>query len=125
MPYRLTLLLFFPLLTISVAYGQDSLSQRITRQSLENALNEGFMISKVNNIAFAIGGYVQTNVFHDFYRIGSDADFHPSRIEVPTERYPRTRFNVRDSRLRVTTKSTRDDAPPFLIMLEVDFMNDH
>ncbi|WP_157417967.1 DcaP family trimeric outer membrane transporter [Aequorivita capsosiphonis] len=116
-------LLFFSM----VGYGQkvDSTGMEpITRQSLENALKGGFLIDNIKGIDLKLGGHLQADVIFDTHKTGSTVFFKPSQIVVPSESYPNTLFNIKDSRVRITALNTGKEFDKHLkVLLEVDFRN--
>lgn len=118
--------LLFSLLTFA-GYSQksDSLNyEPITRQSLENALKGGFVIDNIKGIELRLGGHLQADAIFDTHKTGSTVFFKPSDIAVPGENYPRTLFNIKDSRIRISALNTGEEFDNHLkVILEIDFRN--
>jgi len=120
--------LVLSLLFVSIfGYGQkvDTTGyEPITRQSLETALKGGFVIDKIKGIELKLGGHLQADAIFDTHKTGSTVFFKPSQIAIPSERYPNTIFNIKDSRIRVTAINTGEEFDEHLkVLLEVDFRN--
>lgn len=119
-----TLVLLF--LTVSaLGYSQEEQkdNDKITRESLENAMNGGFVIGKVKDIELTIGGHIQTDIIHDLDNTNSTVFFKPSQISIPSEDYNQTLFNIGDSRLRISAENTDSNSKKLKALVEVDFRN--
>lgn len=121
-------ILVLSLLFVSIfGYGQkvDTTGyEPITRQSLETALKGGFVIDNIKGIELKLGGHLQADAIFDTHKTGSTVFFKPSQIAVPSERYPNTIFNIKDSRIRITAINTGEEFDEHLkVLLEVDFRN--
>lgn len=123
---RVFLLVSLVLSISALGYGQVETQKQdtlITRESLENALNGGFVVAKVQDVAIKLGGHIQTDAIHDINKTNSTVFFKPSEIVLPSEQYNRTLFNIKDSRIRVSAVNTNKQAKNFKVLLEVDFRN--
>lgn len=121
-------ILVLSLLFVSIfGYGQkvDTTGyEPITRQSLETALKGGFVIDNIKGIELKLGGHLQADAIFDTHKTGSTVFFKPSQIAVPSERYPNTIFNIKDSRIRITAINTGEEFDEHLkVLLEMDFRN--
>lgn len=110
----------------ALGFSQDSLQhQPITRQSLEKALGRGFVIDKIKGIELKLGGHLQVDAIFDTHKTASTIFFKPSQIQIPSQQYARTLFNINDSRLRFTAINTGEEFKnPLKMLLEFDFRNE-
>lgn len=116
---------FFLITLLSYSQKSDSVQyEPITRQSLENALKGGFVIDNIKGIELKLGGHLQVDAIFDTHKTGSTVFFKPSDIVIPNENYPRTLFNIKDSRIRISALNTGEKFDNHLkVVLEMDFRN--
>ncbi len=93
-----TLFLLICLLLTSIAFSQ------INENINDNELPAGWWQIPKTPVIFTFGGYVKTDLIHDFDRIGSPDYFDVSQIPTDGSKGESTHFNVKETRLKLDVK---------------------
>ncbi len=86
-------------------FGTNAFAQN--RESITtNELPTGWWKIPETSVIYTFGGYVKTDMIHDFDPIGSPDFFDVSQIPTDGSKGAATRFNVKETRLKLDVKHT-------------------
>jgi hypothetical protein len=91
-------------LTLAMLLGTVALAQTQENSSADE-LPPGWWKIPKSSVIFTFGGYVKTDMIHDFNPIGSPDFFDVSKIPTDGSKGETTHFNVKETRLKLDVRS--------------------